>query len=106
MDDYESLSPAKWAANIPRGVHPPVPQEVVYGELRQYFGEVFRRLALQKESRIEQGHSCRITSATPTAASSGPISKAPGFAGGYLPAPVNGGRVDEIPEPQRRSVNA
>jgi putative transposase len=29
---------------------------VVYGELRQYFGEVFRRLALQKESRIEQGH--------------------------------------------------
>ena len=56
MDDYESLSPAKWAANIPRGVHPPVPQEVVYGELRQYFGEVFRRLALQKESRIEQGH--------------------------------------------------
>ena len=56
MDDYESLSPAKWAAKIPRGVHPPVPQEVVYGELRQYFGEVFRRLALQKESRIEQGH--------------------------------------------------
>src|SRR5579864_4755845 len=25
-------------------------------ELRQYLGEVFRKLALQKESRIEQGH--------------------------------------------------
>src|SRR6516225_6590748 len=36
MDDYESLSPAKWGANIPRGVHSPVPQEVVYGELGQY----------------------------------------------------------------------
>jgi hypothetical protein len=25
------------------------------GELRQYLGEVFRKSALQKESRIEQG---------------------------------------------------
>ena len=30
--------------------------KVVYGELRQYLGEVFRRLAVQKESLIEQGH--------------------------------------------------
>jgi hypothetical protein len=29
---------------------------VLYGELRQYLGDVFRKLALQKESRIEQGH--------------------------------------------------
>jgi hypothetical protein len=28
---------------------------VLYGKLRQYLGEVFRKLAL-KESRIEQGH--------------------------------------------------
>ena len=59
-------------------------RKVLYGKLRQYLGEVFRKLALQKESRIEQVTSCRITSATPTAASSGPISKAPGSAGGYL----------------------
>jgi hypothetical protein len=61
-------------------------RKVLYGKLRQYLGEVFRKLALQKESRIEQVTSCRITSATPTAASSGPISKAPGSAGGYLQA--------------------
>ena len=28
----------------------------MYGHLRQYLGEVFRKLALQKESRIEEGH--------------------------------------------------
>jgi putative transposase len=27
-----------------------------YGELRRHLGEVFRQLALQKESRIEEGH--------------------------------------------------
>ena len=26
------------------------------GELRQHLGEVFRNLAVQKESRIEEGH--------------------------------------------------
>ena len=34
---------------IPRGVHSQVPQEVLVGD-------VFRKLALQKESRIEEGH--------------------------------------------------
>jgi putative transposase len=29
---------------------------VLYGQLRQHLGEVFRRLAEQKESRIEEGH--------------------------------------------------
>jgi putative transposase len=28
----------------------------VYGELRRHLGEVFRELARQKESRIEEGH--------------------------------------------------
>ena len=28
----------------------------MYGTLRQHLGEVFRRLAEQKESRIEEGH--------------------------------------------------
>jgi putative transposase len=28
----------------------------LYGELRQHLGEVFRKLAVQKESRIEEGH--------------------------------------------------
>jgi putative transposase len=29
---------------------------VLYGSLRKHLGEVFRRLAEQKESRIEEGH--------------------------------------------------
>ena len=31
-------------------------KSTLYGELRRYLGEVFRSLALQKESRIEEGH--------------------------------------------------
>ena len=31
-------------------------RKVIYRELRQYLGEVFHKLALQKESRVEQGH--------------------------------------------------
>jgi putative transposase len=31
-------------------------RKMLYGRLRQYLGEVFRKLAEQKESRIEGGH--------------------------------------------------
>jgi REP element-mobilizing transposase RayT len=31
-------------------------RKVLYGELRRHLGEVFRKLAEQKESRIEEGH--------------------------------------------------
>ena len=31
-------------------------RKVLYGELRQYLGTVFRELARHKESRIEEGH--------------------------------------------------
>jgi REP element-mobilizing transposase RayT len=31
-------------------------RKTLYGDLRQYLGEVFRRLPQQKESRIEEGH--------------------------------------------------
>ena len=31
-------------------------RKTLYGQLRQYLGEVFRRLAEQKGSRIEEGH--------------------------------------------------
>ncbi len=30
--------------------------KVLYGKLRQDLGDLFRKLALQNESRIEQGH--------------------------------------------------
>jgi REP-associated tyrosine transposase len=31
-------------------------RKTLYGELRQHLGEVFRRLAMQKECRVEEGH--------------------------------------------------
>ena len=31
-------------------------RRTLYGELRRHLGEVFRQLALQKKSRIEEGH--------------------------------------------------
>jgi putative transposase len=31
-------------------------RKTLYRELRQHLGEVFRKLAVQKESRIEEGH--------------------------------------------------
>jgi putative transposase len=34
----------------------PSRRKTLYGELRRHLGEVFRKLAAQKESRIEEGH--------------------------------------------------
>lgn len=31
-------------------------RKVLYGKLRKHLGHVFRRLAEQKESRLEEGH--------------------------------------------------
>ena len=31
-------------------------RKTLYGELRQHLGEVFRKPAMQKESRVEEGH--------------------------------------------------
>ena len=41
---------------VSRRVLPKCRRKTLYGDLRQYLGEVFRRLAQQKESRIEEGH--------------------------------------------------
>jgi putative transposase len=41
---------------ISRGVHPQVPEKVLYGELRRRLGEVFRTLAKQKECQVVEGH--------------------------------------------------
>jgi putative transposase len=41
---------------IPRHFHSKVRRKTLYSGLRRYLGEVFRRLAEQKGSRIEEGH--------------------------------------------------
>jgi putative transposase len=56
MDEFESLSHTKWTCKhhvvfIPKGR-----RKALYGTLRPHLGEVFRTLAQQKESRIEEGH--------------------------------------------------
>jgi putative transposase len=50
MDDYESLSHTSVVFILQYR------RKALYSEFRQYLGHVFRKLAFQKESRIEPGH--------------------------------------------------
>ena len=60
MDYYESLGHSKWHCKY----HvvfchvvfiPKCRRKTLYGELRQHLGEIIRRLAMRKESRVEEG---------------------------------------------------
>ncbi len=56
MDEYESLNHTKWECKYPVVFIPKCRRKVLYAGLRRYLGEIFRRLAEQKESRVEEGH--------------------------------------------------
>jgi putative transposase len=56
MDDYESLCHTRWECKYHVVFIPKCRRKVLYGELRQNLGEVFHRLAAQRESKIEEGH--------------------------------------------------
>jgi putative transposase len=56
MDQYESLSHTKWECKYHVVFIPKGRRRTLYTHLRRHLGEVFRRLAEQKESRIEEGH--------------------------------------------------
>ena len=56
MDDYESLSHSKWECKYHVVFIPKCRRKTLYLELRRHLGGVFRKLAEQKESRIEEGH--------------------------------------------------
>ena len=56
MDEYESLSHSKWECKYHVVFIPKCRRKTLYKELRQHLGEVFRRLAEQKQCRIEEGH--------------------------------------------------
>jgi putative transposase len=56
MDEYESRSHTKWECIYHVVFIPKYRRQLLYGELRTHLGEVFKRLAVQKESRIEEGH--------------------------------------------------
>jgi len=56
MDDQESLNHSKWECKCHVVFIPKCHRKTLYQGLRQYLGEVFRRLAEHKESQIEEGH--------------------------------------------------
>lgn len=56
MDRTESLSHSRWEGKYHVIFIPKRRRKTLYGALRQHLGEVFHRLAGQKESRIEAGH--------------------------------------------------
>src|SRR5260221_11076103 len=56
MDEEKSLNHTKWECKYHVVFIPKCRRKTLYKELRKYLGEVFRRLAQQKESRIEEGH--------------------------------------------------
>jgi len=56
MDEYESLSHSAWECKYHVVFIPKYRRKTMYAELRRHLDEVFRRLAEQKESRIEEGH--------------------------------------------------
>jgi len=56
MDETGSLSHTKWECKYHVVFIPKCRRKTLYEQLRQPLGEVLRRLAAQKESRIEEGH--------------------------------------------------
>jgi putative transposase len=56
MDSYKALSHTTWDCKYHVVFIPKRRRQTLYVQLRQHLGEVFRDLAAQKESRIEEGH--------------------------------------------------
>lgn len=56
MDESASLSHTKWECKCHVVFIPKCRRKALYEQLRRDLGEVFRQLAQQKESRIEEGH--------------------------------------------------
>ena len=56
MDEFESLSHSRWECKYHVVFIPKCRRKMLYETLRPHLGEVFRRLAQQKESQILEGH--------------------------------------------------
>ena len=56
MNDYGSLSHTRWECKYHIVFIPKCRRKALYKELRKHLGELFRELAKQRESRIEEGH--------------------------------------------------
>jgi putative transposase len=56
MDDYQSLNHTKWECKYHVVFIPKCRRKALYGEVRWELGALFRTLAEQKESAVEEGH--------------------------------------------------
>jgi putative transposase len=56
MDKNESLNHTRWECKYHIVFIPKRRRKSLYGQLRKHLGDVFRTLAAQKESRVEEGH--------------------------------------------------
>ena len=56
MEDVASLSHTKWECKYHVVFIPKCRRKALYKELRRHLAEIFRQLAVQKESRVQEGH--------------------------------------------------
>lgn len=56
MTEYRSLNHTTWECKYHVVFIPKYRKKALYGELRRHLGEVFHKLAEQKESQVEEGH--------------------------------------------------
>jgi len=56
MRSIESLSHTRWECKYHVVFIPKYRKKVIFGQIRKELGDVFRRLARQKDSEIEEGH--------------------------------------------------
>ena len=59
MNEIESLSHTKWECKYHIVFIPKYRKKALYGVLRQQLGDMLKQLAMQRESRIEEGHLMR-----------------------------------------------
>jgi putative transposase len=56
LSDYKTLQHTEWDCKYHVIFIPKYRRKVLYGHLRRHLGEIFRTLARQRESEIEEGH--------------------------------------------------
>ncbi|WP_299981702.1 IS200/IS605 family transposase [Desulfobacula sp.] len=56
MNNYNKLKHTTWECKYHLVWIPKYRKKIIYGQLRKYFGEILKELALQRESKIIEGH--------------------------------------------------
>jgi putative transposase len=56
MNDYKKLTHTTWDCKYHLVWIPKYRKKIIYGQLRKYLGEILKKLALQRESEIIEGH--------------------------------------------------